>query len=284
VTGLGDTAPDPCIHHRFVGAGFVAGRFHCGPDSARWHEVNWIGEQPHVVVPDTAVRLLPDTGEPYVSTVNHVLVYDRDVHYRRQLLSADGDRCTFIALDEPLAGHLGVGGAKRPRLRHGPCGAGVFALHHHLRAALAEPEPDRLRVDEITHTLLARAVAGVAEPPAGGRAARHQWAAVENVKAILAGDPLRVWSLADLSAQVHYSPFSLARLFRARTGYSICGYRQQLRLRASLPEALAGPADRSGVAARFGFSSHSHDTRVFRETFGCTPSRARRQRGWPPPR
>jgi AraC-like DNA-binding protein len=106
-----------------------------------------------------------------------------------------------------------------------------------------------------------------------GRAQRH---AVEEVKAALAAEPSRAWSLAELAALVHYSPYRLARLFRARTGYTVCGYRQQLRLRLSLPEVLAGE-DLAGVAARYGFASHSHFTALFRRTFGRTPSQARRQ-------
>src|SRR5688572_14971280 len=94
---------DQCVRGRVAGSGYVAGTFRCDPESARWRETNWIGDRPHVVLPGTAVRLLPDRGEPYVSTVNNLVVYDRDVHYRRQLVSAEGDRCTFLAVEEPLA-------------------------------------------------------------------------------------------------------------------------------------------------------------------------------------
>jgi AraC-like DNA-binding protein len=263
-----------------AGSGYVAGRFHCDPDSDRWRETNWIGDRPHVVVPDTAVRLLPERGEPYVSTVNNLVVYDRDVHYRRQLVSAEGDRCTFLAVDEPLAVELGLRpGPGRPRLRHGACAAPVFALHHQIRAVLRAPRPDRLRLDGLAMAVLVHAAGRVGPVPpdeAGDpRTARAQRRAVEEVKAALAAEPVRAWTLADLAARVHYSPYRLARLFRARTGYTVCGYRQQLRLRLSLSDVLAG-ADLSGVAARHGFSSHSHFTALFRRTFGRTPSQVRR--------
>jgi AraC-like DNA-binding protein len=268
---------DPCVHGLFAGTGYRVGGFRCGPDSRRWREDNWIGEQPHVVVPDTTVRLLPAAGEAYLSSVNEVILYDRDVHYRRQLVSAEGDRCTFVVVGDALAGELGLDrGQRRPRLRHGPIDAGAFARSHEIRAALAEDDPDRLRIDELVMSVLAHAARRVVDRPADGPGARQQRRAVEDVKAALAADPTRAWRLAELAGRVHYSSFALARLFRRRTGYSIVGYRQQLRLRLSLPEALAA-TDLSAVAARYGFSSHSHYTRAFRQAFGCTPSQARRR-------
>jgi AraC family transcriptional regulator len=93
--------------------------------------------------------------------------------------------------------------------------------------------------------------------------------------------------------------FHLARVFKARTGFSLHAYRTQLRLRAALervaPRHGAGPALRlrSGQAPRrgsghggrdvdlidialdLGFSSHSHFTEAFRRNFGTTPSAVR---------
>ena len=95
----------------------------------------------------------------------------------------------------------------------------------------------------------------------------------------MATAPDRPWTLAELAARVHYSPYFLTRLFRRLTGYSIAGYRQQLRLRLSLEQALRPAADLSAIAAGYGFSSHSHYTRAFRQAFGCTPSQARVRSG-----
>ena len=276
---------DPCVADLFAGTGYLVGRFRCGPESSRWREVNWIGEQPHVVVPHTTVRLLPAAGEAYVSTVNDVILYDRDVHYRRQLVSDEGDRCTFVVVGDALAHELGLERGQpssRPRLRHGPSGATAFARSHGIRAALADPDPDRLLVDELVMAVLAHAARRVVEPASDVAAGRHQQRAVEDVKAALAAEPARVWRLAELADLVHYSPYALARLFRRRTGYSIVGYRRELRLRESLAHMLRGTRDLSEIAARLGFSSHSHYTRAFRQAFGCTPSQARRRgpRAW----
>jgi len=85
----------------------------------------------------------------------------------------------------------------------------------------------------------------------------------------------RVWTLAELGAAVHYSPYFLARTFHRHTGYPIARYRRLLCLRQSLPRVLRTGADLSRIAAEHGFSSHSHYTRAFRAAFGCTPSQAR---------
>lgn len=284
MVGVLDRRVDGCVRHVFDGSGYVLGRFECPPHAARWATVNWIGAQPHVVVPDTAVRLIPDGDVPYVSTVNHGLVYDRDVHFRRRLVSTDGDRCTFAIVSDDLAAELGIEHRqrriRRPRLRYGSCDARAYAVLHQARAALADPAVDLLAVDEAVLSVLRhvadRVAAPVAPHPTGPRpaTARARRQAVEQIKAMLAADPSKPWTLAELAAVVHYSPYRLARMFRAHTGYPIAGYRRQLVLRASLPDAVARHSDLSSIAAAYGFSSHSHYTRMFRQVFGCTPSQA----------
>jgi AraC-like DNA-binding protein len=132
---------------------------------------------------------------------------------------------------------------------------------------------DPLRLDEAMLSLL-EAAATTPWTAAKARPRAHR-AAVEEVQRLVACAPSRPWTLAELAARVHYSPYFLARLFRRLTGYSIAGYRQQLRLRLSLEQALKPAADLSAIAAGYGFSSHSHYTRAFRQAFGCTPSQAR---------
>ncbi|GLI02430.1 helix-turn-helix transcriptional regulator [Phytohabitans aurantiacus] len=285
MVGVLDRRVDGCVRHVLDGSGYVLGRFVCPPDAARWGAVNWIGGQPHVVVPDTAVRLIPDGDDDYVSTVNHGLVYDRDVHFRRRLVSAEGDRCTFAIVSDDLAAELGIERSprrtRRPRLRYGSCGADAYALLHQAHAALADPAVDLLAVDEAVLSVLRHVtgrVAGLSPAgpgPARPATARARRQAVEQVKALLAGAPSKPWTLAELAAAVHYSPYRLARMFRAHTGYPVAAYRRHLMVRASLPDAATRGVDLSGVAAAYGFSSHSHYTRVFRQVFGRTPSQLR---------
>ena len=264
-----------------AGSGYVLGRFDCPPHAERWHAVDWIGDQPHVVLPGTAVRIGAVGEEPGVCTANEVIVYDRDTHYRRAVISGDGDRCTFVAVGDELAEELGLGARGGPRIRRGPCPAPLYVTHRRIRRELEGASPDLLAIDEAVLAVLAGAV-GSAVAPSAERdrpdTGRHR-AAVDAVRALIAGEPTRRWRLAELAAAVHYSPYCLARMFRRHTGYPIAGYRRELCLRESLPHALEPAADLSELAVRFGFSSHSHYTHAFGRTFGCTPSQARRTAG-----
>ena len=75
---------------------------------------------------------------------------------------------------------------------------------------------------------------------------------------------------------MHSSPFHLARVFRAHTGFSIHGYRNQLRLRSSLERLFEPEVDLALLGRELGYSSHSHFTDSFHRTFGRPPSAVRR--------
>jgi AraC-like DNA-binding protein len=265
-----DRAVGPHERHELAGSGYVLGAFRCPPGAARWREPNWIGDRPHVVLPSTPVRIGAGSAPDEVRTGNEVVAYDRDTTYRRGLVSAEGDRCTFVAVGDELADELGLDSGAG--VRQAPCAPQAYLRVHRARAVLRRPDPDLLAVDEAVLSLLGHAARrlGRARHRADGRAA-----AVDAVKGLLASAPTRVWTLAELGAAVHYSPYFLARTFHRHTGYPIARYRRLLCLRQSLPRALRAGADLSRIAADHGFSSHSHYTRAFRAAFGCTPSQAR---------
>jgi AraC-like DNA-binding protein len=79
-------------------------------------------------------------------------------------------------------------------------------------------------------------------------------------------------SLDQLARRVHVSPFHLARVFRARTGFTLHGYRNQLRLRLALDRIDDEGCSLTALANELGFSSHSHFTDAFRSLFGAPPS------------
>ena len=258
---------DPHERTVFTGSGYGIGEFRCPPHSPRWAQVNWIGTQPHLVIPSTAVAITVAGGDRYVATATEILLYDQDVHYRRELISEHGDRCLFIIIGDELAQSWRR--TTWPRLRHLPLAAGSYARHCLLQTVQLPPE----QTDEWALDLIGNMVTALdlAEPPA---LHARQRAAVEQLKLLLASPGHRAVTLAEYASAVHYSPFALARMFRTHTGYSIGQFRQHLRLRASVPEVL-GREDLSAVAAKHGFSSHSHYTSTFRRVFGFTPSQAR---------
>jgi AraC-like DNA-binding protein len=279
---------DGCVREIFAGSGYVFGAFHCPPSvERRWRGEDFIGTEPHMVMPGTPVYITPARGEAYLSTANDLLLYDAGTHYRRRLLDARGDHCLFWTIAGPLAAELGLARPERrrraapPRLRRRPLDPSLYAHGRVLRTAASRPDADRLAVDESVLWLLrdAAAAMGAGGVPAGvpaGAGLRRRRDAVEEVKRLLADDPSRSWTLPALGDAVHFSPFALARAFRRLTGYPIHAYQLQLRLRGSLDRVIGGGAGLSDIAADQGFASHSHYTAAFRRAFGRTPSELRR--------
>ena len=101
---------------------------------------------------------------------------------------------------------------------------------------------------------------------------RRRVAMVEAIKQRIAMQYWTNQSLAALARSAHCSAGQLARIFPALTGFSIHGYQQHIRLRASLQLLRETPFDLCTVAAQLGFASHSHFSTVFRRQFGISPS------------
>lgn len=104
--------------------------------------------------------------------------------------------------------------------------------------------------------------------------AHHELA--EDARAAIAVHLTERLTLDCLAAEVGASPYHLARLFRAQTGQSLHAYRDELRLRTSLPlvTELAG-RDLTWIALELGYSSLSHFSDRFRRLFGVPPSEVR---------
>jgi AraC family transcriptional regulator len=68
-------------------------------------------------------------------------------------------------------------------------------------------------------------------------------------------------------------------VFRATTGFTIHGFRRELRLRHALARILDGGDSLTEIAIAAGFASQSHLTNLFRARFGITPARARTRHG-----
>jgi AraC-like DNA-binding protein len=86
-------------------------------------------------------------------------------------------------------------------------------------------------------------------------------------------------SLGELADTAGYSVFHTCRVFRATTGFTIHGFRRELRLRHALARVLDGGDSLTEIAIAAGFASQSHLTNLFRARFGVTPARARTRHG-----
>ena len=106
-----------------------------------------------------------------------------------------------------------------------------------------------------------------------GSAARQRL--VDRAKLVLASDPTRRWTLAEIAAEVNVSPVYLTQLFQQVEGVPL--YRYQLRLRLSRAlDLLAHCDDLTALSLDLDFSSHSHFSAAFRQVYGRSPSEFRR--------
>lgn len=93
----------------------------------------------------------------------------------------------------------------------------------------------------------------------------------DDVKLLLATDPWRRWTLADMAEQVGVTPVYLTDAFRRVEGVPL--YRYHLRMRLALALGLLADCDDlTTLAIDLGFASHSHFSASFKRTYGLTPS------------
>lgn len=237
------------------------------------------------VFPRESVWITHDGGDPFVADANTVTYYNKGQCYTRRRLSRRGDQCEWFAvapeaIAETLAAHEPAA-IDRPevpfRFTHGPSDPDSYLRQRTVfRHVSREPNADRLFVEEAVLSILgdvtrlAYARLGVKRPARARQ--RRDVDLVESARGVIARKFKDNLSLTEVAREVESSVFHLARVFKARTGFSLHAYRNQLRLRAAL-ERLAEPGvDLIDIALDLGFSSHSHFTDTFRRSFGKTPS------------
>lgn len=263
------------------------GRWRCPADHPQFIDS---GPTPDAlfVFPREGVWITHDGGDPFVADANTVTYYNKGQSYTRSKLSARGDQCEWYAvapeaIAETLSAHepAAIDRPESPfQFTHGPSDAESYLRQRLVFEHVSrESRPDRLFVEEAVLSLLGD-VTGLAyerqgvKRPARTRQ-RRDVDLVESARDVIARQFKDNLSLSDVARSVGSSVFHLARVFKARTGFSLHAYRNQLRLRAAL-ERLAEPGvDLIDIALDLGFSSHSHFTETFRRSFGKTPSAVR---------
>jgi AraC family transcriptional regulator len=257
----------------------LVGEFWCPPESSCWHRLNAVSAAPHVIFPRTPVTIRQLGHEPVVSDRNHVMFYNPGQRFFRSLRSRVGDHSYYVELAPETLFELGRGMTRFP-FAFGPSAPRVFLLQRAAIRHLREPEPDALLVEESFTQAIAAALVGArrfhglrASARDATRAAHRE--ICDQTKELLAARFRERLTMAEVAGSLGVSRYHLSRVFRAHTGFSLHGYRTQLRLRYAL-EKLADPTVRlPALAAELGFSSHSHFTASFREAFGIAPSRLR---------
>jgi len=94
---------------------------------------------------------------------------------------------------------------------------------------------------------------------------------VEKVAAILRAEMAEPPSLEEMGRRVGCSHFHLTRIFTREMGKTISCYLRDVRLERAAALLREGKMNVSSVALEVGYSSFSHFSAAFRETFGCCP-------------
>ncbi|MGH9594202.1 MAG: helix-turn-helix transcriptional regulator, partial [Bryobacteraceae bacterium] len=94
---------------------------------------------------------------------------------------------------------------------------------------------------------------------------------VEKVIALLRKDLSNAPCLEDIGRVVGCSPFHLSRTFSAATGCTIPQYIRQLRMERAAELLRSAKFNVTEAAMEVGYSSLSHFSQAFHETFGCCP-------------
>jgi len=157
----------------------------------------------------------------------------------------------------------------KQRLRMDPRAQALAALlRHSLRHGNAEP----LEAESLTLRLVQRTMGPRTTHAPRASVGRQRLA--DRIKLVVASDLSRRWSLADIAAQVGCSPVYLTQVFQQVEGLPL--YRYQLRLRLARALDLLGLYDDlSALSLDLGFSSHSHFSAAFQQTYGRSPSEFR---------
>jgi len=213
-----------------------------------------------------------------VAEANQVLFFNATEGYRVTHPVPGGDACLTLAISEAQLRELAPltflrDGAtlafRHQRLRiDARAQALVALLRHSLRQNIAEP----LEAESLALTLVQRALGAHTTHAAGASVGRRRL--VDRAKLVLASDPARRWTLAEIAAEVPGSPVYLTQVFQQVEGLPL--YRYQLRLRlARALELLALYDDLTALSLDLGFSSHSHFSAAFRKLYGRSPSEFR---------
>jgi len=216
--------------------------------------------------------------EEAVAEANQVVFFNAGESYRVSHPVAGGDSCLDVTVDEALMRELAPrtllrGGAafafRQQRLRIDPRAQALVALlRHSLHRGVAEP----LEAESLALTLFQRAMGPRTTHAPTASAGRQRL--VDRAKLVLASDSRRRWTLAEIAVEVGVSAVYLTQVFQQVEGLPL--YRYQLRLRlARALELLPGYEDLTALGLELGFSSHSHFSTAFQQTYGRTPSEFR---------
>ena len=267
------------------------GRHRCPADHPQFMR----GGGPHtcsyIAFHRTSVKMKIGDWRAEVATPNNVSFYNIGESYSRETIGGEGDECDWLALSPALLGDIRSDLAEDFTIGEGPLFPRPFApmrpapffAQRKLFSAAGNPATtmNSLQIEEAVTGLVGTIVADAmdfwgysARPRRRPRpqCQRRRLQIIEEAKALLAREYWTDLSLADLALHLHCSAAHLSRMFHAATGFKLCDYRQELRLRKGLFLLEESGLEIGDIAVQVGFASHSHFTSAFHRRFGVNPS------------
>jgi len=267
----------------YWGSRIVIAQFSCRPDHPHFFGTGPI-RTPVFGFPRKSSSLAVNDEKPFLADPTVAVLLNRGDHYRRSVVSQEGDRSDLIGIDEELLGSVMAAvqpatldrlGCVRFRAPSAPVDPAAYYDIHVLIARLKSGyEACDLEVEECVLSALAAVLRRPVELPrnAAGTSRRKSAGVVAEAKAFLLTRVDQSCCLKEIAQAVNVSPFHLAHTFRKETGTTLHQYFLQLKLRSSLDLLPAAHGNLTGLAMKLGFSSHSHFTDLFRRAFGTSPS------------
>ena len=260
----------------FASEDLLLGEFWCPPQSGRWHSLNSVSAEPHVIFPRTPVTIRQLGREPAICDRNQIVFYNPGQRFFRSLRTRSGDHCYYIELTAQLMRRLANGASSFP-FASGPSESSVFLLQRLATRYANEPEADVDLVEEALTIAVARAIEsarGVHDLPANERestrAANRE--IVDQTRQLLAARYRERLTMTQIASSLEISRFQLSRVFRVHTGFSLLEYRNHLRSRAVFDRLSDRGIRLAPLADELGYSNHSHLTESFHGAFGFLPS------------
>ena len=232
----------------------------------------------HLVFPYQGVFVRHVGRQEAVAEANQVAFFNAAEDYSISHPVDGGDACLSLSMSEALLAEL----APTDRVkRRGPLAFDhqsrridpqAQALAATLRHGLRRGRTETLEAETLTLALVRRALGERTSHATAGTFGRKKL--VDRTKLVLAADPARRWTLAEIATEVGVSPVYLTQVFRQVEGVPL--YRYQLRLRlARALDMLDRCEDLTALGLDLGFSSHSHFSAAFRQAYGRTPAEFR---------
>lgn len=233
----------------------------------------------HLVFPYRGVFVRHVGSVPTVAEANQLVFFNDAQEYAVSHPVGGGDACLSIAIDQELLRELSPGdqladGAatvfRAARRAIDPRAQALVAL---LRHGLTQGAVETLEAETLVLTLIRRSLGERTSHAPTSSYGRQKL--VDRTKLLLATDPARRWTLAEIAREIGVSPVYLTQVFAQVEGIPL--YRYQLRLRlARALDLLADGDDLTSLGLQLGFSSHSHFSAAFRQLYGRTPAEFRR--------